>query len=463
MQSLTNTGYPRNLSYCVKRLSGYSRNNVKLNTLNQVTAVAGNIITVDLPTNCMIDLSTFTMYFNGTTTTTTGFANFPRNIETLIERLEVEINGQIINGGCQAYNQLFQAISDTSFGNDVRNRRSVLQSGADAVVPAGNVANWPYAIQTWLGFISSVSPNILDTSLLGNVRLRITLTNTGALVTNGPTAITPATGVAYSLTNIFFSTDIIDIQDGMYHQIHDQALAKGMVYEMPFNNYFSFNSVGGLSQTTKFSLSTQSLNRVWAMFIPGAAYRIDNTTCLGVTTTGTAGAAADPIAHTSSYFTRVNGGAGGTVITYGDATNNTPITYTYTQGQFSVNNVFFPNWQVPAEFQYALMLNSYGLSQDTLGGGYYLLNSMGNWLSSLWLAEQRFDHGGGDGISLISGIDTRGSTAQMYFQSAGTIAVGANVGTGANASPGTSLVCQVFAQCTSSLRVGAGRQIEVVL
>ena len=70
MQSLTNTGYPRNLSYCVKRLSGYSRNNVKLNTLNQVTAVAGNIITVDLPTNCMIDLSTFTMYFNGTTTTT---------------------------------------------------------------------------------------------------------------------------------------------------------------------------------------------------------------------------------------------------------------------------------------------------------------------------------------------------------------------------------------------------------
>jgi hypothetical protein len=46
------------------------------------------------------------------------------------------------------------------------------------------------------------------------------------------------------------SVDTIDINDGMFHAIHDQFLAGGGVYEMPFNNYFSFSSTGGLSQTT---------------------------------------------------------------------------------------------------------------------------------------------------------------------------------------------------------------------
>ena len=90
MQVLTNQGYPRNLSYVVRRLSGYSRNTFRLSTLNQNSASNGNILTVDLPSNALVDLSTLTMFFTGTTTTTAGFANFSRNIESCIERVEVE-------------------------------------------------------------------------------------------------------------------------------------------------------------------------------------------------------------------------------------------------------------------------------------------------------------------------------------------------------------------------------------
>lgn len=453
MQTLSMNGYPRNLSYVVKKLSGYSRNNFKLMTLNQNQCVNGSIISVDLPNNALVDLSTLSMFFQGSTTTTAGFAAFPRNIECILERCELEINGQIINGGCQAYNQLWEIITDTTFGNDVRNRRSILQNGGDVVAPLANVTNLQFCIQNWLGFIGSVSPGILNTGILGNVRLRLTFSNPGVLV-GSPTC----TGAAFQLSNMFFTVDTIDIADGMFHQIQDQALASGMIYEMPFNNYFSFSSTGGISQTTKFSLSTQSLNRVWATFLPGAQYKIAQ---VGSTAAATVGAFTDPVTKTSSYFSRIGGGASpGTTITYGDGTNYTPMNYILTGYQFSVNNVFFPNWSPSAEMSYAMMLNSYGLSQDTLGGGYPGLNTLPNWLSSFWCAEQRFDHGS-DGVSLISGIDSRGTTAQMYFQSSGLITTGASGGTGSG--PGTNLVCQIFAQCTSTLRVGQGRQLELVL
>ncbi|GIL71522.1 hypothetical protein Vretifemale_1889 [Volvox reticuliferus] len=231
-------GYPRNLSYLVKRLSGYSRNTFRLQTLNQTTATAGQIITVDLPSNALVDLSTLTMFFKGATSTTAGFAVFPRNIECLIERLEVEINGQIVNTGCAYYNQLWQILADTTFGTQV-----------------------------------------LPKSLAG------------------------------------------------------------------------------------------------------------------------------------------------------------------------------------AEQAYALLLNAYNLSQDTLGGGYKNMDTLAKWNAAFWVACQEFDHGTDD---YISGIDTRGNVAQCFFETQGTVSTGTAVGT-APTNPGTNLVALVFAQTTSTLRVGAGRMIELVM
>jgi hypothetical protein len=89
------SGYPRNLSYFVRKLNNYSRNTFKLQTLNQDTATPSQIITVDLPNNALVDLNTLSWFFNGSVTGTGGNAQFPRNIESIIERVEVEINGQL--------------------------------------------------------------------------------------------------------------------------------------------------------------------------------------------------------------------------------------------------------------------------------------------------------------------------------------------------------------------------------
>ena len=49
--------YPRSLSHYLNRLSGYNKNNVKLNVLGSTSASQGDIIQVDLPTNSIVDLS----------------------------------------------------------------------------------------------------------------------------------------------------------------------------------------------------------------------------------------------------------------------------------------------------------------------------------------------------------------------------------------------------------------------
>lgn len=426
------SGYPRNLSYFVRKLNNYSRNTFKLQTLNQSTASASQIITVDLPNNALVDLNTLSWYFEGTCTGTGGAAQLPRNIESIIERVEVEVNGQLVSGGCASYNQLWNILADTTFGDDVTNRRRILQNatevglaagnlpGITGAIAAGNIANQaavPFTITNWLGFLGSCKPEVLDTNLLGNVRVRITLAPTSVCVFG-----TNTTAATYSLANMYFSVDTISIDDGNFYSMHEQFLSKGGVYEIPFNNYYSFSQTSGASGALKFSLSTQSLNMVWATFVNGAA--------------GTPSALDTNIAS-SSFFRRSGAGSGAN----GDGM----------RWQFNINNVYYPNYQLTNTQAYQQMLNAYGLSQDTLGGGYRGCDTLTKWNGRYWVAVQSFCHNTADDERFISGIDTRGNVAQAFFEYSGF------------SDSATCTTGLVFAQTTSLLRVGAGRQIEVVM
>ena len=156
------------MSYFVRKLNGYSRNTFKLQTLNQSQANANSIITFDLPNGALVDLNTLCWWFKGSTSTTNsgatppGFATFGRNIESIIERVEIEIGGQTIQGGFNSYNQLWQIISDTSFGEDCANRRKILQNAADVGAPAANVSAVQYCVNNWLGLLGSIKPEVLD-------------------------------------------------------------------------------------------------------------------------------------------------------------------------------------------------------------------------------------------------------------------------------------------------------------
>ena len=445
MQAITNSGYPRNLQYLTRRLTGYSRNNFRLSSLNQTLASSGQIVTVDIPSNSLVDLSTLCMFFTGSTTSTGGFSCFSRNIESVIERIEVEVAGNIVSTGCSFLNHFYQILYDTQCGSDAKNRRSILQNGADGVLPSADVKDVQYCIQNFPGFIDSLSPGIIDTSLVGNCRLRFTLANSQCLISTAAN-----TSANYTLSNIFFSVDVINIDDGMFRHIHEKFLASGGVYEMNFNNYLSFTSTGSsMSQSVKFSLSTQSLNRLWGTFVPGGRYAIK-------TINGVDGGNHffDPVSKSSSYFTRIGGGTDGQVITWGTGAG-TPVTYNMSDWQFNANGQYAPNWRPTAEQAFGLLMSNYGIDSSTGEGCTPALNSMGAWLSSMWCCSARFDHAS-DGTSLIAGMNTLGNQSGGYFTTNGAIS-------GAGAGAPSTIMGLVFAQITSTLQIGAGRQCVLVL
>jgi hypothetical protein len=90
------SSFPKKLAYAVKTLSGFSKSTVKLLPDNRTNSVqSGDIIRVRLPQNSLVDLRTFTMYYDGSTESDTSGnkSHFPRLSSSIIETLTIFVNG----------------------------------------------------------------------------------------------------------------------------------------------------------------------------------------------------------------------------------------------------------------------------------------------------------------------------------------------------------------------------------
>ncbi len=98
-----------NLMYMANRMSGFSTNTFKLETENQSTATSGSIVSVNLPSNSIINLRSFKMFFNANASNgTTAGARLPK-IKSLIERVEVSMGGVVLSQGTNFTNVLSEA------------------------------------------------------------------------------------------------------------------------------------------------------------------------------------------------------------------------------------------------------------------------------------------------------------------------------------------------------------------
>jgi hypothetical protein len=89
MSNIQNSYYPSNLSYLVKMISGYSRRTVKLMPISANSRVLpGSIVQIDLPSNSIVDIGSFQMFFTALSEIpgrpAGAFSRLPPLIETLI-------------------------------------------------------------------------------------------------------------------------------------------------------------------------------------------------------------------------------------------------------------------------------------------------------------------------------------------------------------------------------------------
>ena len=450
--------YPRNLSNFLNRLSGYNKNNVKLTVLGGDTANQGDIIQVDLPSNSIVDLSSLAWSFQVVygTQGAAGGGNTPSitppiNCEGLISRLAVEVNGQTL---CNLtnYNDLFHLLMNMTATEDYQRQRMVAQSnvsgdhGGNAANNTGDRGNGTaqtlvaadagaestrhHVIDTWVGFLGSAKPNFIDTSLLGNVRISITLAPGdilgagGQTVGGGDAAAFTGDNRTYAVSAQAFSVDVISISDGIYDSMVDQMLASGRPIEVPFKNYFCYtNLVANMGQTTLFNVASQSIDRLWGT----ARLQTYNAAASRPVAVNLNAVAHSIIKSTPPYFTYK-----------GDTGQNY---------QFQVNNTLYPNWQSTKAadwFQHAKL--AVGDQGNMLSGSVPISRKM--YEQNMFAFVVSLEHHTDSDERFLSGIDTRGSSANCYFKS--------------DNNGGAASQIIVFAECTSSLKIMANKVLEIV-
>ena len=193
------SSFPKNLAYGCKTLNSFSKSTVKLLPDNRTdTVTSGNIIRVRLPQNSIIDLRTFTMYYQGIVTATGsgGKGHYPRLSSSIIDTLTIFVNGTQIEN-IQNYNLLYNTLYDLDGGGIDQQAKRCLENVDPSVyylvtdnettsatpqitgVAATDNSDvyLKFVINNWCGFLSTCSTPVIDTNDLIEVIVLLRLSN----------------------------------------------------------------------------------------------------------------------------------------------------------------------------------------------------------------------------------------------------------------------------------------------
>ncbi|GAQ92770.1 hypothetical protein KFL_011300010 [Klebsormidium nitens] len=189
------------------------------------------------------------------------------------------------------------------------------------------------------------------------------------------------------MTN-FLSTALIDWYGAdkiAQRQIVQQRLSNGGV-KIPFKYYLNFQgNAGTAAQNLRMTVSSQSVDGIWATFQDSGTYTTNAT---------------DAVLRNTAYFTR-------------KGTN-------VTDSVFSVNGVRFPSLPLTPSQIWMENLHNMGLSADIVGAMDTSLNSLTKFTQNGFFHYFKFNVDNDESTArLSSGLDTRGSASTITWQTTG--------------------------------------------
>ena len=476
-------GVPTAMQWRFKTIRKLLKETVPMTPNNgQATVKPGQRIIVDLPFNSTVDLSTFTWFYKGQTNhtgaTATGTSDngddycgsrfFPRNSASVIQSMQIKINGGI-KVDIPDYNFVYNMLHDYTQGADALKRRCVGGENADpsnkqyivgndiierrgysiAKFDPGDDANndvlrdrQEYCVRSWLSLLGgNASTNIIDTQMLGIVTIELVLapasilmegqTNDGQAIVavntvlpfrnevnraniTAATAAVPAViadeGDNYSLSDLEFRIVRYLMPREFYDSLAN-SLGSGTTYKLWFPNYsvYTGNSVLATRKNcvNTFSISTKSLDYVIGTF------RIPQYDQVG------------PVLNTrlSSINTLEYGG------TYATADNqiDAGLRRVYNQSRYFAHNgdsVKTTQWRVgntPYEpqtlkEQFNSLLQHFNIHQDTLSGMYPGINSLGAFREHSYASICSLNIPGETEMYTVSGLDTEQTPATIEWK-----------------------------------------------
>jgi len=459
---------PSNVSFFMQRLAGLSTSHFKITPQSNDTATANKILRFELPSNSLLSLASVRMVFNASAgKTASAGGRLPNGLYKLIERVAVYAGGTLIQNNFQSYN-LYQTAKEAMCGSkcdSVLGHPEIVRTKSyhdgSSITGTNNETytdlDDQFAIMEFEGLLGSLAPTIVDSGILPQLTVEITLAEDTvcpsvagvALDGTGTTDITDAntTKATYELTNISMQIEVLGLATSVLDQITEQRIASTGFVSLPFTNVFTY--VSSHQGTSRFSVNSASWDRVWVVYrdtnyaTKAGAHRVPGYKKTGAFVDDQSGqTAADIDIGVPDYD---NGGVLDTnkekyISAYFRmkeplTSASTPATY-----QLQVNGATVPAYKCNRSEMYAITRNSV----DSYHTEHNM--TMNQYVDSFFVQCYRFCLPDSSMSRLASGIDTRSVSAQAAIETTGL----------------DTCNLTVFAECTSELRIGSGRAVSVI-
>ena len=281
---------PPSVSFFMQRLTGISTSSFKIFPQSSDSATAGKIIRFEIPSNSLVNFRNVRFMFNATTSTVG--ARLPNDISSLIERVAVYAGGVLIQNNYQGYNVLKHAKAslcgstcDPLLGHPEIPRAKSYVDGSAIAHGAGEVysgVDKQFCISDWDGFMGTVEPYLIDSGLLPQITLEITLADNnvcpvaiGVLLPLGDEAGTGtgATGTfdkagavapIYTLTNLSLQVEVVGMASSALDSVIEQRIASVGYLSLPFKNYFT--TTASHTNVSRFNVNSASWDRLWIAY-----------------------------------------------------------------------------------------------------------------------------------------------------------------------------------------------------
>jgi len=460
---------PSNVSYFMQRLQGVSVSHFKVHPQTDGNQTSGKIVRFELPSNTLLNLRNTRLFFNAVTSG--AGASMPNDVSSFIERCSVYMGGVLVQNGFQGYNVLKHAkaaLVGSKCGSTLGHPEIVRAVSYHNGTTFGNTDPETYStdgteafcIDNWEGLLGSLEPSIIDTGLMPQITLEITLADDTVCPISEGRVIPDGTGATadnfdkvgsgnptYTLSQMTLQCEVLGMATSVLDQIVEQRIASVGYLSMPFKNYYTFVSTH--AGTSRFNVNSASWDRLWLAYRPtnysakSAPVIVNGYKKGGFFGDDTAGQTAADIdigrpqydiggvfdtnkeRYISNYFK------------FKEIESSTSVPAYF---QLQVNSANIPAYRMTTPEAYAMSMNAV----DTYDKNHKM--TLDQYRNNFFCQVYRFCLPDSDFNRLASGLDTR-SVSAMGSLTTENIA---------------SCNLMMFAECTAELRLGSGRAIEVI-
>ena len=443
--------YSPEMSFFLSSLQGFSTNHFKLMPQGSSSCSANGIIRITLPSNSIINWRSFALHFDAAITSANDQGRLPNKIKSLISRVEIQMGGTQINPGNNDYNVLChvkEALEGDKTCRLLGHPEVVRATSYHTTTNHNGIHNnkevaAPYVIDDWEGFISTCSPILMDTGLVGDIVISIYLADNAVCIDadgtdlSGGTATIASDAAApapvYQLSSIYGTIETVGMADGVFDSAISATMSQQGELQIPFKQYITFQD--NTQSAMRFSVATQSLDRIWVAHrdinfntaggaVPIKGYLLNDTS--GNFTLGDLGGVFDynKEKYTSRYFN------------FPEVPQTTAGTAKY---QFMLNGALYPQFQAQLEDMVEITKNSLEKRSEIPHGLLTYRNNYHCYCIRLNMPNSELR-------SVMSGLNTKGVSLNAFYNMY-------NV----NASRPIWIACE----CTSILHIAPGLQTNV--